>query len=282
MTAILLTILLILVLYLFAIGSRRRSKKRFAPLMGWDYAHRGLHDNRGENGQPPVRPENSMAAFRAAVEAGYGIELDVQLTRDGQMVVFHDDTLPRVCGVSGRVDAHSYEELLAFPLLGSAERIPLFADVLSMVDGRVPLIVELKMSPVNNYPVCEAASKILRDYHGDYCMESFSPLAVKWFRRYRPGVIRGQLSSRLTPLAKTGKEKLSYFAVTHLLTNCLCRPDFIAYDHTAAKGNLSLWLCRHLFGTVPVAWTIRSQEDYDRARSRFDLMIFEGFRPAEK
>ena len=279
MQFVVMTLLTLLVVYLFLIASRRFGAKRFSRLTGWDYAHRGLHDN---SGPAPERPENSMAAFRAAVEGGYGIELDVQLSRDGQVVVFHDDTLDRICGVHGRVDSFSYGELLEFPLLGSSERIPLFSQVLDLVDGRVPLIVELKMSPVNNYPVCEKAAALLSQYSGPYCIESFSPFAVQWFRRYRPGVIRGQLSGGLTPLAKGGKDALSYFAVTHLLTNCLCRPDFIAYDHHAAKGKLSLWLCTHLFGTLPVAWTIRSQQEYDAARANFRLMIFEGFHPRDK
>lgn len=274
-----LTLLTLFVIYLFLIASRRYGKKRFSRLMGYDYAHRGLHDNAGD---PPVRPENSMAAFAAAVEAGYGIELDIQLSRDRKMVVFHDDTLDRICGVHGRVDSFTYEELKHFPLLKSEEHIPLFTDVLELVDGKVPLIVELKMSPVKNFPVCEKAAAILRDYHGPYCIESFSPFAVQWFRRYRPGVIRGQLSGDLFKEAKNGAQNLGSFALTHLLTNFFGRPDFIAYDHTAAVGKPSLWLCRKLFGTLPVAWTIKSQEEYDRAKKTFSLMIFEGFRPAER
>lgn len=178
-------------LFLFLLAPRPRREEGIAPLLGWDYAHRGLFDN--ESGPP----ENSLPAFARAVEGGYGIELDVQLSRDGKLVVFHDDDLARMCSAEGRVDSYSYEELREMPLLGSGERIPLFTEVLELVAGRVPLIVELKMSPVNNYPVCEAANRILSGYRGAYCVESFSPLAVRWYRKHRPDVVRGQLSDRM-------------------------------------------------------------------------------------
>ena len=126
-------------LYLLAIMPRMVHKPDKQPLLGVLYAHRGLHDNGSD------APENSMRAFEKAVKAGYGIELDVQLSRDRIPVVFHDFTLERVCGVKGKVYDYTYEELQRFRLYQSEERIPRFEDFLKMVDGRVPLIMEYKV-----------------------------------------------------------------------------------------------------------------------------------------
>ena len=147
---------LIILLYLLAIAPRMAGRPDFEPLFskGIYYAHRGLHDNRSQ------APENSMAAFQKAVEAGYGIELDVQLTRDRIAVVFHDETLSRVCGVEGKVRDYTSEQLRSFYLCGTQERIPLFADVLALVDGQVPLIIELKAYE-NPETVCRLADQLI-------------------------------------------------------------------------------------------------------------------------
>ena len=260
---------ILLALYLFLIAPRLWGRPDTTPLLDRHYAHRGLHDNGSD------APENSMPAFRKAVEAGYGIELDVQLTRDRIPVVFHDETLERVCGVQGNVRDYTFEQLQAFPLCASDERIPLFADVLKLVDGRVPLIVEIKIhesAPV----VCAAADALLKDYKGVYCIESFHPFAVRWYMQNRPDVVRGQLSASFNKPGK--REPFVQTLVHYLLTNVLCRPDFIAYDHRH-KYNLSRLLCKALFRPLNVAWTIRSQEELDMSASDFQLFIFEGFRP---
>lgn len=266
-------ILLILVLlYLFAIKPRMSGRPDYRPLYGRYYAHRGLHDNESD------APENSMAAFRKAVEAGYGIELDVQLTKDRIPVVFHDESLQRVCGVPGNVRDYTYEELQEFRLCKSGERIPLFSDFLNMVDGKVPLIVEIKIHE-DAGTVCSIADGLLKAYQGVYCVESFHPFAVKWYKEHRPEVIRGQLSGDLSKPDQP--ESFTYMLVHYLITNVLCRPDFIAYDHRN-KNNISRVLCRRLFGALSVAWTIKSQEELDRSRGDYDLFIFEGFLPDKK
>jgi glycerophosphoryl diester phosphodiesterase len=271
MTRILFPLLLLCVLYLWAIKPRTRNRPDLSPLLGQKYyAHRGLHDNRSD------APENSMAAFRKAVEAGYGIEFDVQLTKDRIPVVFHDETLDRVCGVPGKVRDFTFEELQAFSLLGTDQRIPRFSEFLKLVDGRVPLIVEIKVhEPADN--VCRIIAPMLLDYKGVYCVESFHPMAVKWYREHYPQVIRGQLSSNFTKPDK--KENLSQKAVHHLLTNFLCRPDFIAYD-CRFRGNLSRKLCQ-IFKPLNVTWTVKSQAELDACRKDFDVFIFEGFIPGE-
>lgn len=262
----------LMILYLLAIMPRMLHRPDYSPLSGRLYAHRGLHDNESD------APENSMAAFRKAVEAGYGIELDVQLTKDRIPVVFHDETLKRICGVEGKVRDYTYEELQQFPLCKSQERIPLFADFLKLVDGKVPLIIEIKIHE-NAATVCSIADELIREYKGVYCMESFHPLAVRWYRKHRPQVIRGQLSSNFNTPEK--REDASMFLVHYLLTNFLSKPDFIAYDHHH-KNNISRLLCRYLYGALSVAWTIRSQEELDGAKDAFDLFIFEGFIPGDR
>ena len=128
--------LALLALFLLLPGHAPFAKK--APFSGWCYAHRGLHS------PDKSVPENSLAAFAAAADAGYGMELDVQLSKDGEVVVFHDDTLDRVTGVAGRVDAFDWAELKEMPLCGTGHHMPLFTEVLATVAGRTPLIVELK------------------------------------------------------------------------------------------------------------------------------------------
>lgn len=269
MTAFLAAALLLAAVYLFLIAPRLAARPDAAHLLGWHYAHRGLHDNK------TCAPENSMPAFRKAVDAGYGIELDVQLTRDRIPVVFHDETLERVCGVQGNVRDYTFEELQQFTLCKSDERIPLFADVLRLVDGRVPLIVEIKIHESASV-VCSAADALLAQYKGAYCIESFHPAAVRWYKKNRPQIVRGQLSANFNKPGK--REPFVQTLVHYLLTNCICRPDFIAYDHRS-KGNLSRLVCRRLFRALSVAWTIRSAKELDAAKNDFDLFIFEGFVP---
>lgn len=259
-------------LYLLATMPRIKDKPDYSPLMGKYYAHRGLHDNGGD------APENSMAAFLRAVEAGYGIELDVQLTKDRIPVVFHDETLWRVCKVNGNVRDYTYEELQQFSLFQSQENIPLFADVLNMVNGRVPLIIEIKIHEEAN-TVCSITDQLISRYQGPYCIESFHPMAVAWYRKHRPEVIRGQLSSCFS---KEGEpEPWEKRLVHYLLSNFVTQPDFIAYDHRF-KNNLSRRICRHLYKSLSVAWTIKSQEELNACKDDFDLFIFERFEPEEK
>ena len=257
--------------YLYLIMPRIVRRPDAAFLMHHHYAHRGLHDNASD------APENSMASFHKAVDAGYGIELDVQLTRDRIPVVFHDEALDRVCGVSGKVRDYTFDQLQAFPLLSSGERIPLFKDALALVDGKTPLIVEIKVYEKAG-EVCSRADEILREYNGPYCIESFDPRAVAWYKKNRPQVIRGQLSANFNKPEK--REPFLQMLVHYLLFNVLGRPDFIAYCHLH-KRNLSRLLCRHLFGALSVAWTIKSQSELDAARKSFDLFIFEQFIPQD-
>ena len=269
MTVLICILVVLTALYLFAVmpSVAPRSMDAFKNRY---YAHRGFHDNNSD------APENSAKAMGLAVENGYGIELDVQLTKDEKVVVFHDATLNRICGVDAKVNSMTYAELQQLTLLNSGEKIPLFSDVLKIIDGKVPLIMEIKMVDAKTR-VCELANKELEGYSGLYCMESFHPFAVRWYKKNRPDVIRGQLSANFKKEGQ--KEGIQEWLVHNLWINVLGRPDFVAYSHKSAENlsrNLTRW-----WGATAVAWTIRSQEELDRNRKKFDLFIFEGFRPAE-
>lgn len=233
------------------------------------YAHRGLHDNQSD------APENTMRAFERACDAGYGIEMDLQLTKDRQVVVFHDNTLKRVCSADGQISDYTYEQLQRFSIYGTDQKIPLFADVLKLVDGRVPLLIELKYKNFSNR-ICEEADRFLRDYKGVYSIESFHPWALMWYRKHHPEICRGQLAMNFQ--RQEGKYGLECFIVRHLLTNFLTRPDFIAYD-LRDKEAVSKNICRGLFGCPSYAWTVKSKQQLDRCRKYFDCFIFEGFQP---
>lgn len=259
--------LLLAAVYLFLIAPRMIGKPDVSALRGVHYAHRGLHDNKSD------APENSMKAFQKAVDAGYGIELDVQLSKDEIPVVFHDETLNRMCGVDGKVWQYTLEELQKMKLADSDETIPTFEAVLKTVGGKVPLIVEYKLD-VPSTKVCDIADPMLKNYRGTYCIESFHPFAVRWYKLHRPEVIRGQLSEDFMKVEKY-KGKPLYWILSNLMLNFLGRPDFIAYNHKDCK-NVSRRLCTKL-GALPVAYTIKSQEQYENVKNEFDLFIFDSF-----
>lgn len=268
----LLCILVLAFLYLMMIMPRMAGRPDAAPFRNWLYAHRGLHDNTSD------APENSMRAFQKAVDAEFGIEMDIQLTKDGVPVVFHDYTLERVCGAEGKVCQYTCEELQQFALYGTDQKIPRFEDVLKLVDGRVPLIVELKIETVDT-SVCSAADKLLSGYKGMYCIESFNPLGVFWYRRNRKKVVRGQLSDAFH---KEGEYKGPLcFMLQNLLFNWLGKPDFIAYNHKYPEM-LSRSLCRRLYRSTAAAWTIKSQEELEAAEKHFDIYIFDSFLPEKR
>lgn len=266
---VLIVIAVIILFYLLSIMPRLSKQEERSKFSKVYYAHRGLHDNKGE------APENSMEAFRKAVKCGYGIELDVRLTKDMAPVVFHDDSLERMCNRKEKVSELTYEELRGISLAESSETIPRLSEVLKMVNGRTPLIVEYKADWMD-ISICPIVDKLLREYKGLYCIESFNPMVLMWYRRYHNEVFRGQLSSAFL---KSGEKKgFLYFLLQNLLFNGMTKPDFVAYDHRYAN-NLSRMICRKLFRNTAVAWTIQSQKDMDEAKTKYDMFIFDSFRP---
>lgn len=262
---ILLVIAILILLYLFLIAPRMFGKPDRTPLYGVHYAHRGLFDNATE------APENSLAAFKKAVDAGYGIELDVQLSKDGIPVVFHDASLKRICGVDGKVWEYTLAELQQMKLADSNETIPTFADVLDVIGGKVPLIIEYKLD-VAQTKVCELGNELLKNYPGVYCIECFHPLALIWYKKHRPDIVRGQLCMQYWR-EEEFHGKFLFLLLSYLVTNVATRPDFISYKHSDAD-NLSRRINAKL-GALSVAWTIKSQDDYEKAKKHFDLFIFD-------
>ncbi|WP_283681332.1 glycerophosphodiester phosphodiesterase [Parablautia sp. Marseille-Q6255] len=255
--------------YLLAIMPGHRRVRN--AVKGKFYAHRGLHDRKAGI------PENTMAAFRRAVERGFGIELDVQLTRDGEVVVFHDFDLKRICSVEGEVSDFTYKELRALSVDGTSEHIPKLSEVLEMVNGRVPLLVELKYKGMDSR-ICERTDAVMQRYRGDYAIESFHPRALWWYRRHRPEICRGQLAMNFQ--RQEGNYHLAYLMVRHLLFNFLGRPDFIAYDIRDRQA-VSKNICRRIFGCPSAAWTVRSDRQLREVKQYYDSFIFEGFLPAQ-
>ena len=249
----------------------RRGHPAWDVLSRFRYAHRGLHDSaRGV-------PENSLAAFRRAADCGYGAELDVHLTRDGRLAVIHDDSLLRTAGADEKVSHLTASELEGFHLEGTGEKIPFLEQVLPLFEGRAPLIVELKVDGGNAAALAQAACEMLDRHQVDYCIESFHPLAVRWLKRHRPDVCRGQLSENFL-LTHTGLGFWADFSMKNLLTGFLTAPDFIAYNHLHRR-RLSLALARRVWGVREVSWTIRTPEDLARCEGDGCLSIFEGFTP---
>lgn len=261
-------------LYLWLLSPCCSRKEQMKPFEDVLIAHRGLFDNQSD------APENSMAAFRKALEAGFGIELDVQRTSDGKLVVFHDMNLKRMTGIDGRVTEHTYKELLEYSLGQSQEQIPLFSDVLRMVNGKVPLVIEIKVG-VFYKATTEAIEKMLRSYQGVYCMECFNPFALAWYRKHNPSILRGQLSEDYSQEEIIRLPRITRFILTNMLLNFLARPDFISYNHKDKRKH-SFRICRKLFKGKTAAWTIRSQRELEAARDMFDVFIFDSFLPENR
>lgn len=230
------------------------------------FAHRGLHG-------PNTGPENSLAAFEAAMSHGYGIECDLQLLADGEVAVFHDRELSRLTGQSGALAALTARDLDRLRLCGTDQTPPLFSALLSLVSGRVPLYLELK--PERN---AEALVRAVRDrlagYAGPHCLASFDPRTLAWAARLAPGRTRCLISSEW---AKPPMSWPNRFIRRYLFHALPARPHCIAYD-LRGLPNAFLALLRRL-GLPVLVWTVRSREDMDKALRYGDNIVFEGFAP---
>ncbi len=259
-------LLAIFLIYLFLIAPRWR-RKLSLPKSG--YAHRGLWD--------AERPENSLSAFSAAVEAGFGIETDVRLTKDGIPIVFHDEDLKRMCGVDKNVSLLTYDELLEYKLRG-IEKIPTFAEFLETVNGQVPLLIELK-GYTSNTELCNVVAPMLDSYGGEFVVESFNPLLLRAMKKLRPEIRRGQLVTNATKQG-VNLEKLRNLILYLMLMNVLSRPDFIAYDKNFPK-NPSLFFATRLLGARRCVWTVKTPDVFKKLSSRGDCPIFDEMSPKD-
>jgi len=213
-----------------------------------------------------------MNAFVNAVNNGYGIELDIHLTRDKKVVVFHDENIERMAGRNLDISKIDYEELRIEKLLNTNEPIPLLQDVLNMVSGRVPIMIEFK-DIVNYKDLCEKAFIILDVYSGSYFVESFDPLILRWIKLNRRSVIRGQLSGLATKYNNNIRNPFLRFALSNLLFNFLSRPHFIAYELEQCN-RFTIHIERAL-GAAIVAFTVKGLELAKKYTKDFDTVIFE-------
>ncbi len=235
-------------------------------------AHRGLHD------AAAGVIENTLSAVSAAIADNYAIEVDLQPAAGGEPVVFHDETLDRLTEGSGPVAARTPEELADIPFRACADRIPTLKELLALVNGQVPLVLEVKTDWTGMAPFCGRIAAILRDYAGPVAVMSFDPLAVAAFREVAPGLPRGIVSESFRDWHPDGTTQAQRSNMRHLLHAGRTRPHFIAYcvDDLPAVAPLAL---RALFGLPLLTWTVRTERQRATARRWAGQMIFEGFRP---
>lgn len=268
---LLLTVLIVLAI-LFAVLTAPRTigQASLSHMEGYHYAHRGYHD-----GNVNI-PENSLSSFQAAIDAGYGIELDVQLSADKVPMVFHDADLARTCGVEGKIWDYTCEELQQMKLFDTEETIPTLAEALELIGGQVPILVEYKMDKVDT-DVCACSHELLKNYEGPYAVQSFHPFALFWYRQNAKDVPRGILAKNFIRDKQEKGEKpgIVDFLTTNLMLNVVGYPDFIAYDWQDADY-FALKLTR-LMGAKTSTWTLKDPTHYEQVQGQFDLYTFEGF-----
>lgn len=262
---ILIALAALFVLYILLLRPRTEHKTSVEPLRV-DYAHRGLHGD--------FAVENTMQAFCAADREGYGIELDVRLSADKKVIVFHDDTLLRLCGRNERVDSKTASELSWIDIKGTYEKIPLLEDVLAAIDPSTPLCIELKG---NDTALCVELAKLLDGYEGYYSVKSFNPILIGWYKKNRPRVVRGLLVSNFLTKDFHGNIFTRALA-TSMLLSFIARPDYLSYDCRHPKL-LPLVICKKLYKVMTLTWTVNTPELYGKAKARGDIVIFEGFEP---
>lgn len=228
------------------------------------FAHRGLHNNEGEN------VENSMLAFKLAIEKGYGIEFDVHITADKKLVVHHDDHLYRLCGDKRFIKNMALADIQGCKLLKTQQTIPQFYEVLDLIAGKANLVIELK-GMGNPTALCELVNQTLKSYKGNYCIESFNPKVISWYNLNAPEVIVGQLASfseRKYPIIGRMLSNLFYDKRT--------QPDFIAYDINYLPNKYVDNALKRRPTTSVIAWTIKTPAQLEKAQKLCDNYIFEG------
>lgn len=229
-------------------------------------AHRGLF-NKSEG-----IPENSIPSFQKAIEEGYPIELDVHLLEDGKIVVFHDDDLNRMTGVKKKIKDCIYDEIKDLKLDKTNYTIPLFSEVLDLVDGRVPILIELKSDRKVGETEKELV-KLLENYKGKYAVQSFSPLSIYWFKKNYPEIVRGQLAANFS---NDRMFCLKKFILKNLYLNFLTNSDFISYS-ISSFPNKRVEDFRNK-GKLVLGWTVRKKEDLEKSKKYCDNIIGENLK----
>ena len=263
-------LVVVILVYLFLVFPCKPKKDDYLRFAKRSYAHRGLHDN--EHGPS----ENSLESFIKASQQHYGIELDVQLTADKEVIVFHDPNLTRTSNVDIEVAKIDYEQIKHIKVF-DREYIPLLSEALNSVSNETPLIIEIKSVGSREWvnEICRLTYEQLKNYTGIYCVESFDPFAIRWFAKNAPSVLRGQLS--MSGKKYQGSVKpFTAFLLQSLLLNFLGRPHFIAYEHEDRSISLAI---SKILGAMIVRWTVKSQQKHDELQMKSEGIIFEGYTP---
>lgn len=226
-------------------------------------AHRGLW---GKNA-----PENSLAAFSMAIEKGYAIELDVHLLADNTVVVFHDESLARMTGNDGYIKYLNKTDLKSLHLAGTKETIPTLAEVLALVDGKVPILIEIK-NPYKIGKLEQAVINLLKNYKGDFAVQSFNPYSLSYFKKHAPNMLRGQLAGYFKGEKMAWIKKL---VLKRMKLNKVSEPHFIAYE-ASTLPNRYVKKYKHL---PLLAWPVGSKQEYLNVVKHCDNIIFENFEP---
>ena len=259
----------VLAVYLFLVAPSFRKCGEFPR----GYAHRGLWNEK--------LPENSIAAFKNAIDNGFAFETDVQLTKDKVPIIHHDETLERMCGKAVKISDLTYKELSEYKLLSTDEKIPTLKEVLDLTDGKVGILLELKGESYNT-ELCDVIAPIIKAYQGEMVIESFNPLLLKRMRQLLPDMRYGQLVTGIKAKPNMGfAETMRCAVLAGLLTNFISRPDFIAFNEKHARG-LGLFITTKIFGTKRCAWTVRTEQNFNRHLKKKTTPIFEGIVPQYK
>lgn len=228
-------------------------------------AHRGYFDDEA--------PENSLAAFKKAIDRGFAVEMDVQILKDGTLVVFHDDDLERMTGKKGLLREMTYEDIQSLKLKGTNEGIPTFESFLTLIDGQIPLMIEFKNDTFSN-ALEEKSWSLLKTYKGEFVIQSFNPKSVLWFKKNQPQIVRGQLSY---DYKASNYNKIMKHVLSHVWLNLWTKPDYVIYDIQSLESPVINGLRKK--GMPLFSYTAKSKKAYDYAMNLNIPPCFEGFDP---
>lgn len=259
-------VLLLFIGFVLAVKGEKNASTQY--FKQFKFAHRGLHKD-------PDVPENSLTAYSRALDKGYGIEIDVHILADGTLAVFHDANLKRMVGEDVLIESLTYKQLRNYRLKGTDESIPTFNEVLELIDGRVPLLIELK-PPKNVSELCEAVLKRLESYNGKYAIQSFDPRCIRWFKKNSPKTVRGQIAENFLRDKKIKAPWLLKLFTGSLLFNFLTKPNFISYRFED-RNCIAPKIAKGLWGIDSFVWTIRNSENAKTALDENRTIIFEKF-----
>lgn len=268
---ILLAAAIMIAAYSFFLHPAKVSPGELKQLTGRSYAQRGLHSQR--NGVP----ENTLKAFEVALNRGYGVAMDVRISRDGEAMVFHDETLMRLCHLSNMVEDVDSSQLKKLRILDSDQFIPTLEEALKLIGGKVPVILELKKVK-DRKALCRKVAEILDAYEGAVCVASFDIMTLHWFKRNRKEIPRMQEAMNQKFVKKN---PVSKYVEENLMGNFLSRPHIVAYEHDFSS-NRHFKRCINNFGAAGCVFTVTDQNTFDNMTKIASIILFERIFPKQK